>query len=95
MSSPEVGLAGQYLTRVHQLATQAQAGQNVDTELNAVVNEAIDHFAIIFNPAATLEYFISQLKFNADLVHESQPIHAEALTRAATIAARASTEPDA
>lgn len=95
MSSPDAGLAGQYLTRVNQLATQAQLGADVDADVSAAVNEAVDHFATIFNPAATLDYFIGQLRFNADLVHESQPIHAETLVRAAAIAARASTEPDA
>ena len=94
MSDVDAGLVRQYTTRVHQLAVKAQAGADIGHELGITVKEAVDHFAAVHNPAAQLEHFIGQLRFNAELVHESQPLHAATLTRAAEMASRVSTGPE-
>lgn len=95
MGDVDVGLINQYLTRVNQLACKAESGAEITADLGRVVGEAIDHFAIVHNPAAQLEGFIGQLKISAEVLREKSPVHAEVLSRAVTIAARASVEPQA
>lgn len=96
MSNSEHGLVNQYLTRVCQLAVRAQNGEDIAVELLIAVREAQDHFLLVkdSNPASTLESFIGQLRFKADRVDPSQPVYAETLRRASSLASRASTEPD-
>ena len=95
MSDVDTGLVDQYLTRIHQLAVKEQAGEDIGVALGTAVVEAVDHFAKVFNPVAQLEYFIGQLKFNADLILASQPAHANVLLRAAEMASHANAQPEA
>ncbi len=95
MSDVDVGLVDIYLTRIHQLAVMAQDGKDVRAELGLVVEEAVLHFAKVFNPRAQLDYFIGQLNFNADLMHEKQPAHAAILLQAAEMASHPNEWPEA
>lgn len=94
MSDMDIGLVNQYLTRVNQLAVKAQDGADITGELGTTVAEAVDHFAVVYNPAAQLEGFIGQLKYGADLIREKSPAHAEVLLQAAAMASRASAGPE-
>ena len=89
----DIGLVGQHLTRINQLAVRAQEGEDITNELGAAVAEALEQFALVFNPSAQLDGFIGQLRFGADQVHGTQPSHADVLRKAAAMASRASTEP--
>lgn len=93
MGDVDTGLVNQYATRVHQLAVKAQHGAEVNAELGVTVAAAVDHFALVHNPAAQLEAFIGQLKFNAELIRDKSPVHADILLCATTMASRASSEP--
>lgn len=95
MGDMDIGLVNQYLTRVNQLAVKAQNGADITADLGTTVAEAVDHFAIVYNPAAQLDGFIGQLKFNAELLREKSPAHSETLLQAAAMASRASTRPEA
>jgi hypothetical protein len=95
MSDLDTGLVNQYLTRIHQLAVKEEAGEDIRVALGNVVAEAVDHFAKVFNPGAQLDYFIGQLKFNAELFVVSQPAHADVLQRAAEMASHVNAQPEA
>lgn len=96
MSSSETGLVNQYLAEVQKIATKAIDGSDVNAQLNACIDAAIDHFRVVVgsDPMSTLENFIGQLKFQAGIAEASQPKFADVLRRAAELASRASTTPD-
>ena len=93
MDGMDISLVNQYLTRVGQLAVKAQDGIDIAAELGKTVAEAVDHFAVVYNPAAQLDGFIDQLKFSAEILREKSPAHADVLLRAAAMASRASNGP--
>ena len=94
MRNSEKGLVDQYVTTICQLAVRADAGEDVRTEVATAVRQAQDHFLAVVgsDPATTLESFIGQLRFRAELVHQSQPQYAATLSKAAEIAGQASTD---
>ncbi len=94
MSNSEHGLVDQYVTRICQLAVRAEGGEDVRSEVAAAVGEAQEHFLAVVDsdPATTLESFIGQLRFKADMVHPSQPRYAETLRAASELASQASTD---
>jgi hypothetical protein len=90
----DIGLVNLHLTRVNQLAVRAQRGEDIASELGAAIAEAVDQFALVFNPAAQLDGFIGQLRFSAEQVHGTQPEYADVLLKAAAMASHASTGPE-
>ncbi len=88
-ANPE--LVAKHLSIIRHLASEFKNGNNGDAEFSRAIADAIDFFALVYNPGAQLEHFISQLKFMA----EQHPESADVLLRAASVASRASTEPEA
>ena len=86
-ASHDESLIKLYVSQVQQLATQADSGQNVDVEMQAVVNEACDYFSIVSssNAVTSRKAFKHRLKLYAALTYKSRPKFRSALEFAASL----------
>lgn len=77
----EQGLTDQYLYRVRALAVRAEHGQEVSSEIEIVVRQAVEHFLAVktSDPFSNLSAFRRDLSWAADHTHESQPNYRKTL----------------
>ncbi|MCL2162430.1 MAG: hypothetical protein FWH56_11180 [Betaproteobacteria bacterium] len=75
MSNHEESLVTQYVHKIQALAVRAEAGDDVQAAVEAVVTEAVGHFRIIktSDPQANLSAFQGRLKIAAEIASSSQP----------------------
>ncbi|MCT9114721.1 hypothetical protein N6G02_01120 [Cupriavidus gilardii] len=85
----DMGLVNLYLEQIRALAVRAQNGEDVSESVAAAVAKAKEHFSNVVGHSSgeLVSAYVSQLKLQSHIAHESQPILKKTLLEAARLAA--------
>jgi hypothetical protein len=87
MSDHEEGLIIQYVHEIQVLGVRAEAGEDVNAAVEAVVKKAVEHFRIVesSDPQANLSTFKGRLGITAEVEHSSQLVFKRTLQYAVSV----------
>jgi hypothetical protein len=91
MSDHEEGLIIQYVHEIQALGVRAEAGEDVNAAVEAVVKKAVEHFRIVgsSDPQANLSAFKGRLGITAEVEHSAQPAFKRTLHYAVSVCSAA------
>lgn len=88
MSDLDLAVVDRYWSRFDEIATDAETGSDVSSDLDELVEGFIEHFAQAEDGRSQLEMMVRDLQLNAEAFREERPSYASVLARAAVKATR-------